>query len=36
MLATIRLKSEDTDYALIGAIPVDAPGHHIHLWQTVM
>jgi 4-hydroxybutyryl-CoA dehydratase / vinylacetyl-CoA-Delta-isomerase len=25
-MPTMRLKSEDTDYALIGAIPVDAPG----------
>ena len=25
-MPTMRLKSEDKDYALIGAIPVDAPG----------
>ena len=31
VMPTMRLGPTDRDYAVVGAIPVDAPGHHLHL-----
>ena len=36
VMPTMRLEAADKDYAIVGAVPVDASGHHLHLRPAIL
>ena len=36
VMPTVRLTDKDKDYAIVGAIPVDATRNYLHIWTSIM